>query len=56
MGGGRTAGGKGEWEDEVRVGGGRESRRTGMKIAVGHRPKSDQILSVAALFLPVTVT
>ena len=31
-------------------------RNTGMKIAVGHRPKSDQIPSVAALFLPVTVT
>ena len=29
---------------------------SGMKIAVGHRPKSDQIPSVAALFLPVTVT
>ena len=32
------------------------SNDAGMKIAVGHRPKSDQIPSVAALFLPVTVT
>ena len=31
-------------------------RTSAMKIAVGHPPKSDQIPSVAALFLPVTVT